>query len=252
MSLRVDVPDGGPLIGDFEREFNFAPVPYGNAQKGRAFVEQIHTALGNPWYLFFGEVLAEWDLYLDQQKRLETPELADLDNYAKLLCDAIKGPSGILIDDAQIQKLSVIWIDTPEPPHFTLKLRPNVLDEFVLKPIILYEMPDGLFYPVPSKTLEDGTPTDLPEDDLRAILSSLYELTWAKRHIRHVLRQQGVRPQKAFRDSLHLGPILTGFHKSRTEQTGFARRELADWKSEYSIEEVPKGIMAEDHTAESE
>ena len=57
-------------------------------------------------------------MYLNEQRRYETPDSGDLDNYAKVICDALKGKNGILIDDIQIQRLNIGWIDTTKEECF--------------------------------------------------------------------------------------------------------------------------------------
>lgn len=124
------------MDGAFSRKFEFAPVPHGG-KDSEQFALKVRGALADIKYFFFGEVQLVITLYLDEQKRLETPELADLDNYAKLLCDSLKGPKGLLIDDAQIQSLSISWIDTPRTSSFELEIR-GIPDEFIMKPLTLY------------------------------------------------------------------------------------------------------------------
>jgi hypothetical protein len=98
--------------------------------------------LKNHW-LFSNEIHLEITLHVDVQTVLETDEAADLDNYAKAILDGLKGPSGIMIDDTQVQALTISWIDGYGPPAFTIAAKGSP-DEFVLKPQEFYEMPDGL------------------------------------------------------------------------------------------------------------
>lgn len=95
----------------------------------------MHAELSNVYFLYFGEVKVEIMLYLNEQKRLETPELADLDNYAKLICDSLKGPFGLLIDDSQIQTLSIWWIDYPKSSYFEIRVIGLLPDEYLVKPV---------------------------------------------------------------------------------------------------------------------
>jgi hypothetical protein len=101
--------------------------------------------LKNHW-LFSNEIHLEITLHVDVQTVLETDEAADLDNYAKAILDGLKGPSGIMIDDTQVQALTISWIDGYGAPAFTITAKGSP-DEFVLKPQEFYEMPDGLWYP---------------------------------------------------------------------------------------------------------
>src|ERR1041385_4994012 len=115
----MDVVDAPNPNGEFQFRFDFAPTSAG-ARDASAFRDRIHAALEPIQFVFFGEVEVTWILYQDEQQRLSTPDLADLDNYAKLMCDAIKGSRGILIDDSQIQSLRVSWIDSSRASYFEL------------------------------------------------------------------------------------------------------------------------------------
>jgi len=103
-----------PFFGRFFIKFDFAPVPYESPNRSK-FHSQVKRSFEKNKYVFSGEVKVNYTLYLEEQQRLETPDLADLDNYLKLLNDCIKGHGGMIIDDCQIQSLSINWIDTALP-----------------------------------------------------------------------------------------------------------------------------------------
>ena len=229
-----------PLMGEFSREFCFTPVPYGS-KESREFVAQTQKALSDIKYIFFGEVKLEIILYLGEKKRLETPELADLDNYAKLLCDSLKGPKGLLIDDTQIQSLSISWIDNPGSPYFEIHVKAHP-DEFTMKPLVLYEMPDRLFYPISAKLWTKDGIKEKTKDHLNLFLAALCQMTRAKKDFRHKLRQSGSTPLRAFRYSRYLSPILNGFHKSRIVESGFKLSHLNEWRSETQVRSAIKTI----------
>lgn len=81
--------------------------------------------------LYSDSIQLSISLYLDVKKVLETSEIADLDNYAKMILDALKGPEGIMLDDTQVQGFCISWIDGYEKPKFTLEAKGNQ-DDFVL------------------------------------------------------------------------------------------------------------------------
>ncbi len=135
-----------PMLGEWQQTFKFAPVPYGDGgAKRQAFREAIQAELANRW-VYSHEIQLEITLHLDVQTVLETSETADLDNYAKAILDGLKGPKGIMFDDTQVQALAISWLDGYGEPSFTVEAKSSP-DEFMLKPIEFYEMPDGLWYP---------------------------------------------------------------------------------------------------------
>lgn len=225
-----------PLHGELTRRFDFPPVPYGH-KSSQEFIANVHETLSDIRYLFFGEVKLIITLFFDEKKRMETPELGDLDNYAKLLCDSMKGPKGFLIDDTQIQSLSISWIDTHASHYFEIRIN-GVPDEFVMKPVGLYEMPDRLFYPISTKVWTDKGIEDRNHDQVAHLLAVLHEIIQTKKDFRHELRQSGYRPLEAFWHSRYMTPILAGFHKSRVVELGFKILPLKEWKKTFNPKEV--------------
>lgn len=227
-----------PMFGEFNRRFDFAPVPYSGSKNNRhKFIKQVQRELVDVKFVYFGEVKLDITLYFDEQKRLETPELADLDNYAKLLCDALKGPHGLLIDDTQIQSLFISWIDTPLHYYFTIRLNGNP-DDYIMKPISLYEMPNRLFYPISSKSwtkevIKSNTPKQ--RNLLLAILYVMIKNSW---DFRQTLQQEGWQRMEAFWASRGLSPILVGFHKSRVVDSGFNLYHLEEWTANEAFKEA--------------
>ncbi len=65
-------------------------------------------------YQFFlsGEVSVTVEWTVNEYERYETDRSPDVDNILKPLLDALTGPSGIIIDDNQIQHVSCHWDDT--------------------------------------------------------------------------------------------------------------------------------------------
>lgn len=218
-----------PMMGEFSRKFCFIPIPYGS-KESQQFIAETRKALSDIKYVFSGEVKLEITLYLDEKKRLETPELADLDNYAKLTCDSLKGSKGLFIDDTQIQSLLISWIDNPGPPYFEICIKAHP-DEFIMKPLVLYEMPNRLFYPISAKSWTKDGIKEKTKDQMNLFLAALYKMTQMKKDFRHTLRERGSTPLQAFRHSRHLSPILKGFPKSRIVDSGFKVSHLNEWKS---------------------
>jgi len=218
------------------RRFNFAPVPYGHKSR-EEFTEKLQAELVDIDFVYYGEVKLDITIYFDEQKRLETPELADLDNYAKLICDALKGPNGLLIDDTQIQSLSISWIDTLQPHYFTIVVD-SAPDEYVMKPLSLYEMPDHLFYPVSHKSWAKERGKEEGIEQNQSLLAGLYIMIKRSRKFRHALRLKSYHRTDAYLRSRGLLPILKGFNKSRVAESGFQLYHLNEWTSKMDLDKA--------------
>jgi len=222
-----------PMMGVFTRRFSLLPIPYGNSKR-EEFVAEIRAQLGDVHYVFTGSVKLEITLFFDEQTRLETSRTADLDNYAKLMCDALKGSEGLLIDDSQIQCLTISWIDTLDSPCFEIEVDGDP-DEFAMKPVVLYEMSDGLFYPFPGLTKVEEKQlktrsTQSEQATLLDLFSMLDRMVQRVHKIRHAQRESGLDSQGAYFKALPLSPLIQGFHKSRVVESGFPLVYKTEWK----------------------
>lgn len=219
-----------PMFGEWSQRFDFAPVPHrGTGGPVRqAFKETIRAELTNK-FVFWGEVQVVITLYLDVQTVLETSETADVDNYAKAILDALKGPEGIIIDDTQVQALTISWIDSHKT-YFEVEVRGSV-DDFFTKPLRFFEMPDGLFYPQPTHAWDPAGSKPYTDFDHFAGLTITEMMAGSKRHIRHVLRQAGQTRLEASRNSTYFETQLRGFHRSRLADTGYELVAIADWRA---------------------
>jgi len=219
-----------PMFGEWQHRFEFPPVPYGNgaAQRGE-FRAAIQAELTNRW-LFSNEIHLEITLHVDVQTTLETDESADLDNYAKAILDGLKGPNGIMIDDTQVQALTISWIDGYGPPAFTIAAKSSP-DDFVLKPQEFYEMPDGLWYPHGRYLWSQGVGE--PSDDFNhfAGLSIMELMSSTKRRARAELRKGGADRLRAYQQAMYLSTSARGFHRSRIED-GFPLHDRREWQAE--------------------
>jgi Holliday junction resolvase RusA-like endonuclease len=205
-----------PFFGEFSKKFDIEPISYSNKSiEKEKFKNKIREQLKNK-YVFNNEISLTITLYLDEQKRLETPIYGDLDNYAKLIIDALKGKGGLFIDDCQIQHFQISWIDSPEI-YFEIEIKslPNC---FSREPLKLYEMPDKLYYP---------WSTDKKTDDIYKFLKLLESMIKSKIKIRHQLRLDGISSFESYQTAQMIAPILKGFHKSRIVDSGY---ELIDYK----------------------
>jgi hypothetical protein len=164
-------------------------------------------------------------LHLDVQRVLETSETADLDNYAKSILDGLKGPDGILLDDTQVQTLTISWINNygHGSGYFDVAISASP-DDFILKPISFYEMPDKLWYPHGRRLWTDGV-ADEQSDGLHYTgLVILEVMSSGKANTRHLLRQMGMDSLGAYQRALPISSSARGFHKSRIDPGDVASR----------------------------
>ena len=119
-----------PMFGQWQRRFKFAPVPHGNGAALRDLRKKVQAELSNN-FLFTNEIAATFTLHMDVQTVLETSDTADIDNHAKGLLDCLRRTNGIMIDDTQVQALSISWLDSAET-FFDVEIRGSP-DEFLLK-----------------------------------------------------------------------------------------------------------------------
>ena len=166
--------------------------------------------------------------FTDEQKMLETPAYGDLDNYAKLLIYSIKGHSGLFIDDCQVQHLDISWVDVTCNAHFEIEIRSGP-DDFLPEPLKLYEMSDGLYYPISDQVWTQTGLVKAQDDSIHALAKALAVLTKAKKDMRHMLRLEGESQLRAFQFGRCVSPILMGFHKSRVVDSGYKLKSRATW-----------------------
>lgn len=225
------VRDGiNPMFGEWHQTFKLEPVSYSNGGDARTnFKAQVRSQLSNK-YVFVGEVSLRIVLYLNEQKMLETPSFGDIDNHAKQLLDTFKGHGGLLIDDCQVQHLDISWIDVPHGSHFEIAIKGSP-DDFMPTPLRLYEMPDGLYYPLSHQAWTREGLRPVSDDQLLCVANALAKMTKQKRARRHELRQAGMAQLHAYQQSRCFSPILMGFHRTRIEQSGFELVPINSWKS---------------------
>ena len=209
-----------PMFGEWKQKFEIEPVSYANPGPARAaFKQAVRERLTNK-FVFNGEVSVTATLYLDEEKMLETPAYGDLDNYAKQLLDSLKGSGGLLIDDCQVQHLDISWIDVPYGAHFEVKITARP-DDFMPQPLKLFEMPDGLFYPISERVWTKLGLVEAHEGSVLALAQALAAMTKNKKALRHQMRQVGNPQFRAFQFSKYVSPVLVGFHRSRVVDSGF-------------------------------
>src|SRR5258706_6553534 len=170
----------------------------------------------------------------DEQKMLESPVYGDIDNHAKQMLDTFKGQGGLLIDDCQVQHLDISWIDIPFGAHFEVEFKAGP-DDFLPLPLKLFEMSDGLFYPISTRVWTQKGLIEASTEILSFQANIPAELTQTKKAFRHKLRLSGVPQFRAFQASQYVSPILMGFHRSRVVDSGYELVSRPTWSSDWGI-----------------
>jgi hypothetical protein len=100
-------------------------------------------------------VTIEWTVHL--KWRYESDRAVDVDNIVKPILDGLAGPDGVLIDDTQVNQVSVNWITwaRTDRQHLRIDLRSLDLDLYEQKGFALVEVRPSLCLPLP---LLDGHP----------------------------------------------------------------------------------------------
>lgn len=219
-----------PMFGEWQKKFMFAPVPHGDGgSKRMAFQKQILGELTGIKWIYANELRLEITLHLDVQTILETSDTADLDNYAKSILDGLKGPDGIMLDDTQVQSLGLSWLDTYNDPYFVVEARSSP-DDFLMKPVEFYEMPNGLWYPHSKNLWNDGNPIPVNELNHFADLTTSEVMSGASKRLRHQLRAAGKDRLEAYQISRLIASSKRGYHRSRIE--GFVQHSRKKWEEQ--------------------
>lgn len=217
-----------PMFGEWQHTFQHAPVPYGNGTALKELRKRVHAELTNK-FLFSNEIAITITLYMDVQKILETSETADIDNYAKGLLDCLRGANGIMIDDTQVQALTISWLDSHET-YFDVEIKGSP-DDFLLQPVELYEMADGLWYPLSRQVWDNGQTKDQGEFSLLAGLLATDTMAGVMKGVRKQLRSAGLDRLQVFQESQRYATSARGFHKSRIADAGFPLHERKEWQA---------------------
>ena len=231
-----------PMFGEWRQKFDLEPVSYSNPGPARAAFKQAIRDQLKSKFVFVGEVRLTITLYLDEQKMLETPAYGDLDNHAKQLLDSIKGYGGLFIDDCQVQRLDISWIDVPHGAHFEIEIRSGP-DDFLPEPFKLYEMPDGLYYPLSSQVWTQSGLIEAGDKSIGIMAETLAAMTTAKKALRHQLRQDGAPQFRAFQFGKYVTPILMGFHRSRVVDSGYELISRASWENSLGHNPAVQGAL---------
>jgi hypothetical protein len=135
-----------------------------------------------------------------------------------------------MFDDTQVQSLAISWLDTYDDPSFTVVAKSSP-DDFLLKPIEFYEMPDGLWYPQGRFVWSNGGKDPLPNKDHFIGLSILEMMSSVKKRGRDALRRAGSNRPQAYQKGHYFSSLAWGFHRSRVSDGGFPLHPRKEWQA---------------------
>ena len=132
-------------------ELELAPVSQqASASQKAIFKAALRSITETADFLFCGDIQLSVEWHIHERARYETDRTPDVDNILKPLIDALCGPSGLIIDDNQIQHVQCSWIDwnrESEQIRIELKYSDN---QFVPKAGLQFvQLDNGLCFPIP-------------------------------------------------------------------------------------------------------
>jgi Holliday junction resolvase RusA-like endonuclease len=155
----------GPTSDEIVVSVPLPPVRF-KASRARkdALTQQIKARTSKEQYLLTGEVKVDIEWLIHERDRHESPRSPDIDNILKPILDALQGPDGIMVNDAQVQEICCRWIDWTRREQ-RLDLRIHYLeDEWIEK--------DGLIFVRMTPTLCMPHNRTLPADGALVILEA--------------------------------------------------------------------------------
>ena len=139
-----------PPSGRLWLEIPVAPVSFqGSAAKKeivKAAVGRVAAAFD---FILTDDVKLHIDWLINPHERYESDAAADVDNIVKPILDALVGPTGLLVDDCQVQSLGCLWRDrfgAPESLQIEIQYEPDAW--FPKEHLVFLRLPRGLAYPI--------------------------------------------------------------------------------------------------------
>lgn len=115
MTITLECP---PPPGLLELRFPLRPVSLQAKKEAKAELQKrVRGLLSNAKYFLSGEVEVSIEWLLHPKIRYEGVHSPDIDNILKPLLDALSGPSGVLVNDCQVQSVRCSWIDWMKQDH---------------------------------------------------------------------------------------------------------------------------------------
>lgn len=143
--------DKPPSEGILEFNIDIPPISREARRKHKdAIIRSIREITTNYEYIITEDVQIDIIWKVSEQIRYETGGTAD--NIIKPILDALSGPSGLIIDDCQVQYISCLWLDYGDvPEHFDIKMKFDA-DGWLLKSdLIFVQLEKGLCVPISFK-----------------------------------------------------------------------------------------------------
>lgn len=103
-----------------ELQFDEIVSVQSRSARKQELIAAIHVELSRFKWLISGSVQIEFAWYLHGVERQETDKVGDIDNITKPILDALTGPKGILIDDAQIGSVHTFWMSRNEQLSYSV------------------------------------------------------------------------------------------------------------------------------------
>ena len=211
MANLTDSYEDPPEFGSLELSASVVPVSLQGSKRSKATYKKAISDITSPvTYLLTGEVKIHIEWMIHEELRYETVNSPDVDNIIKPLLDAITGPSGLIVDDSQVQTISCHWVDwTSSSQRVNVRID-FVPDEFVRK--------EGLRFVHFGNKMYMPLPKQMPENLLPTIIFSVQTGFDLYRD----MRSKGID----YYSARNILPVQRPFHRSRLE--GFELIESSD------------------------
>jgi Holliday junction resolvase RusA-like endonuclease len=101
-----------PQFGELQIQIDLGAVSVqSKAEAKKLLVAAIRNETRSLEYILTGDVSVDIEWLVHERTRYESDTSPDVDNVVKPMLDAFAGPDGLIIDDCQIQSVTVSWID---------------------------------------------------------------------------------------------------------------------------------------------
>jgi Holliday junction resolvase RusA-like endonuclease len=121
-------------------------------KKRRALASHLRALTRRVPWVYTGDVSVEIEWTVHLRSRYESDRAVDVDNIVKPILDGITGPEGCLIDDTQVNHVSVNWTTwtRTDRQHLKIAIRSLDADLYALRGFSLVEVRPRLCVPMPS------------------------------------------------------------------------------------------------------
>lgn len=202
-----------PISDELEFEIPLPPVSLqANANKKRQFTAEVRDILQKRYaFIVTSDVQLEIIWSIHERLRYESDTAPDVDNILKPLLDGLSGPNGVLVDDSQVQHLSVGWIDwTSEQQRVAVRIRLNDGLWVERGHLEFVQFEGAMCWPI-----DNALPVAVRAVEIKAIEQML------------AARNELLAETTDFYLAKRVTPVQRFFHPSRTK--GFRRMSYADY-----------------------